>query len=130
MLNFEEFRSMDGEGNNIAHPEWGKAGMPLIRHMMPCAYEDGVQEPPQTGLPGPREISNAVVASPGQRLNAAGVSGFIWQWGQFIDHDIALTFPATPAEPMPIPVPIGDPFFDPAETGTCASSTGFGQWAV
>jgi hypothetical protein len=43
---------------------------------------------------------------------------FLWQWGQFIDHDMDLTEGAVPEEPFPIPVPAGDPWFDPFGTGT------------
>jgi len=42
----------------------------------------------------------------------------VWQWGQFIDHDIDLTGAADPVEQMDIPVPSGDPFFDPGGTGS------------
>lgn len=117
ILRFEEFRSVDGTGNNVAHPEWGSANTPLLRLLAPPCYADNIEQPPSTGLPGPREVSNAVVAAPGPRPNARGASNFLWQWGQFIDHDISRTFPGHPDEPMPIPVPQGDPWFDPTGTG-------------
>jgi len=41
----------------------------------------------------------------------------VWQWGQFLAHDLSLTVQAEPAEPMNIEVPRGDPFFDPAGEG-------------
>jgi hypothetical protein len=40
----------------------------------------------------------------------------LWQWGQFIDHDLDLS-PENPEEPMPIVVPTGDEIFDPSSTG-------------
>ena len=40
------------------------------------------------------------------------------EWGQFLDHDLDLTLIADPAEPFPIDVPTGDPWFDPTATGT------------
>ena len=40
----------------------------------------------------------------------------IYAWGQFIDHDLDLTGNATQA--FNIPVPTGDPSFDPNGTGT------------
>ena len=118
LLRFQEFRNLDGSGNNTANPEWGSAFTPLLRHLAAPAYEDNIQAPPSTGLPEPRSVSNSVVASPGPRANTRGASNFIWQWGQFIDHDVARTFPGQPDEPMPIAVPQWDPWFDPTGTGT------------
>jgi hypothetical protein len=71
----------------------------------------------------------AVSVQTGDVLNARGASDFLWQWGQFVDHDMTLsTLPvAVPhasqpnsyaPEPFPIPIPTGDPFFDPRATGT------------
>src|SRR5207302_6634310 len=40
-----------------------------------------------------------------------------YAWGQFVDHDLDLTG-TNPDEPLPIPIPQGDPFFDPQGTGT------------
>jgi peroxidase len=49
--------------------------------------------------------------------NQRGASDFIWQWGQFLDHDLDLTTTAQPAEPFNIEIPLGDPHFDPKSTG-------------
>src|SRR5690606_18016781 len=99
---------------------------------VPPAYDDGVSTSRGEGsLPSARAVSNAVSAQPGPMPNAKGASDFLWQWGQFLDHDIGLT-PANPAEPLPITVAPGDPVFaspigfsrsihDPA-TGTGAAN--------
>jgi len=113
------FRSIDGAGNNSANPLWGCSGTMFIR-MMPAAYADGISVPSGQGLPGPRAISNAVCAQSASRPNQEGYSDFLWQWGQFIDHDLTMTFSAEPLEAFPIPVPAGDPFFDPTGSGTVA----------
>lgn len=46
-----------------------------------------------------------------------GTTDYLWQWGQFLDHDIDLTDGVDPPEAEPIAVPAGDRFFDPAGTG-------------
>jgi hypothetical protein len=44
------------------------------------------------------------------------LSDWIYGWGQFIDHDLDLTSSGDVA--FDIPVPQGDPDFDPTGTGT------------
>lgn len=112
-----EFRTIDGSGNNGANPDWGRAGIPFLR-LTTVDYENGTDSPAGQHRPSPREISNLVVAQPGPIPNSAGASDFLWQWGQFIDHDLDEGPLASPAEPFDIEVPIGDPFFDPTDSGT------------
>nr|NIP92047.1 hypothetical protein [Akkermansiaceae bacterium] len=71
-------------------------------------------------LPGARHISNALSSHPRGVPSKAGLTSWTWQWGQFIDHDFGLSAspgPGEPRESFPIPVPPGDPDFDPANTG-------------
>jgi hypothetical protein len=110
------FRNIDGTGNNTGHPEWGSAGITLLR-MSLHAYEDGSGLPIKEGLPGARSVSNLVSAQAGDMPGAAGAANLLWQWGQFLDHDLALTLVADPPEPFDVPVPAGDAFFDPGATG-------------
>jgi hypothetical protein len=112
-----EFRTIDGSGNNGANPDWGSAGIPFLR-LTTVDYENGTDSPAGQHRPSGREISNLVVAQPALIPNSAGASDFLWQWGQFIDHDLDLAPIADPAEPFDIDVPLGDPFFDPFATGT------------
>ena len=115
------FRSIDGTGNNQAHPEWGSTGEALLR-VGPVRYADGISTPaPQGGVgrPGPRVISNTIVDAAGDNPDdERSLAAMIYAWGQFIDHDMDLTTNASPREPFNIPVPAGDPQFDPAGTGT------------
>ncbi len=113
----KEFRSIDGSGNNADHPDWGKAGTPLVRLSDP-AYEDGAGAPSGYDRPSPRLVSNLVAAQVDTRPSARRTSDYIWQWGQFIDHDLDLVPTLSPAEQFDIAVPLGDPFFDPSSTGT------------
>jgi len=123
-----DFRSFDGSGNNLLHPEWGSAGIQLIRRAA-AEYADGVSAPAGEDRPSPRAISNAINAAPepapGEEEddfgddNERNLTPFVYVWGQFIDHDLDLTPSAggADAEAFNVPVPSGDPFFDPAGTG-------------
>jgi peroxidase len=111
-----DIRSIDGSGNNLAHPEWGRARTPMLRRTA-VAYADGADSPAGEDRESARAISNAVAAADRPRPNARGASDILWQWGQFLDHDLDLTLTTT-AEPFAIEVPLGDPQFDPAATGT------------
>lgn len=112
-----EFRTIDAYGNNPYYPELGTPHVPLRRLTNP-AYADGRDEPSGRYRPNPRAISNAVHDQGDTSIpNSAGISDIFWAWGQFVDHDIGLTEPEAPFEPFDIPVPAGDPYFDPNNTG-------------
>ncbi|OYP36157.1 hypothetical protein CGZ80_10220 [Rhodopirellula sp. MGV] len=113
-----EIQSFDGSGNNLDHPEWGTAGSEFSRQVEPD-YADGVSTPSGDDRVSAREISNLVFDQDESIESSRGLSGFIWQFGQFIDHDIDLTQNADPAsgEAFDIEVPAGDPHFDPLGTG-------------
>jgi hypothetical protein len=105
-----EIRSIDGSGNNIAHPGVNASGAQFVR-IAPNDYEDGVAEMRATGLssaplPNPRTVSNVVVAQSGDMPNRFGTSDWIWQWGQFIDHDLTLSDGI--ADPADMMLPPGD----------------------
>ena len=112
-----EFRSIDGSGNNPIDPLRGSAGVALLRHTT-IGYGDGSGTPGGADQMSPREISNLGCAQTELIPNAENTSDFLWQWGQFVDHDIDLTPSMSPAEPFDISVPLGDPYFDPEGTGT------------
>jgi hypothetical protein len=112
----DEVRTYDGWGNNLANPTWGAANTQLLRNT-PVDYGDGMASPAGADRPSARAISNAVLAQSGSILSSRHLSAFVFQWGQFLDHDLDLSGAASPAEFFPIPVPAGDPFFDPLNTG-------------
>lgn len=109
--------AIDGFDNNLDHPEWGAAEELLLRTTT-TEYANGQWTPAGEGRISPREISNLVVAQTESIPNDRFLTDFVWIWGQFLDHDIDLTEGAEPAEPFPIDVPAGDPYFDPFWTGT------------
>ena len=110
------YRSIDGSGNNLDDPDMGKAHIQLLRQV-PAAYGDGIQSLAGDNRPSARAVSNAVVAQSELIPNTENASDFIWQWGQFLDHDLDLTDGIDPPEPANIAVPAGDVFFDPQGTG-------------
>ena len=111
------YRNIDGSLNNTRHPEMNEADTPLLR-ITSHAYGDGYSSMAGGDRPGPREISNAVLAQGDQKVFAAtGASDVLWQWGQFLDHDLDLTEGDPRLETAPIQIPKGDAFFDPFETG-------------
>lgn len=111
-----QFRLIDGSGNNLSNPDWGQAGTALSRLTTP-AYADGLSVPRgglnPSSLPSPRAISNTIAAQSGSITNGVHATDWVWQWGQFLDHDLDLTPPASPAQPFNIPVPASDLFFPP-----------------
>lgn len=111
-----ENRTIDGSNNNLATPQMGAAGVTLDRISDP-AYADGLATPSGASRPNARAISNAVAAQTANLINTFRTTDFLWQWGQFLDHDIDLTDGVDPAEPANIMVPPGDIWFDPAGRG-------------
>jgi peroxidase len=67
--------------------------------------------------PSARAISNALSAQESSIVNDRDLADLVYVWGQFLDHDIDLTESGT-SESLPISVPAGDTWFDPASTGT------------
>ncbi len=80
-------RTIDGTKNNPRNTEWGSTGEPLLR-LTTADYADGQSEPAGADRVSPREISNLVFDQTASFLNERGLSDLVWQWGQFLDHDI------------------------------------------
>ncbi len=115
-VDFERYRTYDGSMNNLTHQNWGKAGSKLWR-MSPQAYDDNRSVPSRSTYMSARAVSNIFSAQDGDEPNARQLRNMVWQWGQFLDHDLDHTDSHVPPEAMPIPVPVGDPYFDPFVTG-------------
>lgn len=113
-----EIRSYDGTSNNEANPTWG-ATFEHLQRIGDAKYSDGVSSLAGAARNSARTISNLVSAqTDGESIpNTFGTTDFLWQWGQFIDHDIDLT-DGSADESSNISVPSGDAFFDPTSTGT------------
>jgi len=112
-----EDRTIDGRLNNLGVIDMNASGTPLKRAMS-AHYSDDGQQMYDPAMPGARTVSNTVSAQAGSQVNRLGASDFLWQWGQFLDHDIDLTDGIDPPEHVNIAIPQGDTFFDPNGTGT------------
>lgn len=107
----QDIRSYDGHGNNLANPEWGKAGEQLKR-VTEISYSDYIAAPGGTSRMNPRAISNVMFAQDEVISDALNLSDYTWVFGQFIDHDISLT-ESSGFEPAFVTVPEGDKHFTP-----------------
>ncbi len=112
-----EVRTMDGSGNNKQSPLAG-ASFQQLQRMMGYDYADDISKMAGPLRKSAREISNIVATQNGSMPNEFGTSDYLWQWGQFLDHDISLS-DEVPSDDrsFDIAVPMGDPWFDPAGTG-------------
>lgn len=105
MVDINDIRTINGtnnqideEGNSLGlERDNGNTGAPLVRLFTP-AYEDGINEPRGGGLgesestlPNPRDISNAIAPQGNVTGNPLNASDWLWQWGQFLDHDLGLS---------------------------------------
>ncbi len=96
-------RTIDGSGNNLEHPTWGKSGETLLRLTTP-AYA-GRNGPSGSNRPCPKKISDIVCAQSESLENSKGLSDYMWAWGQFLDHEMDLSPEAEPREAFPIMLP-------------------------
>ncbi|XP_064601255.1 thyroid peroxidase-like [Liolophura sinensis] len=95
------YRTVDGTCNNLAHPLWGSAYIPLARDL-PAFYGRGIVHglprhdlPRQTGrnnvpLPNARLVSNIVHAS-SSSIRETSVTMMYTNFGQALSHDLTDT---------------------------------------
>ena len=129
-------RTLDGSGNNLANPQWGAINTPLLREASGAHYTDGIWAPNGDSRPSARVISNALQAEASvPTLDPRGLTTLASMWGQFVTHDMDLRVDKLPLENFYVPVPMGDPQFDPFQLGNqniifyrseCAAGTGTG----
>ncbi|MCA9322998.1 MAG: peroxidase family protein, partial [Planctomycetes bacterium] len=122
-----EFRSIDGLGNNPHEPALGASETEMVR-LFPADYGDGLDTPAGSNRPSPRFISNQVSAQTEDRPNRVQATDFVWQWGQFLDHDLDETPIGSPTEAIDILVPAGDLYFDPLSLGTVTIPMDRSSW--
>ncbi|WP_448207301.1 peroxidase family protein [Azospirillum sp. sgz302134] len=101
-----EFRTIDGSKNSRSEPGLNTPGSALARSM-DARFDDGVSVP--VDGPNPRMISNMVVGQGDAAVaNREGLSGMMYAWGQFIDHDLDL-MASDGKTKFGVTVPKGDP---------------------
>jgi hypothetical protein len=105
-----EFATLDGFGNNIDHPSWGAADQQLLRKKDVSAYNDGTASLARGLNTNPREISNVICEETGTPVLDSVLTDTTWAWGQFLDHEIDITFEqeGVEAEKVPISIPSND----------------------
>ena len=117
---FYRVRRIDGKCNNLRNQNWGASAIGMRRLAEPDYGQPGnsgdLHSPRKVGKfwyllfvaslgcgkltstaqvnVGPREVSNAMHATPGESGSKSGRKEFthmVMQFGQFLDHDITLT---------------------------------------
>merc|ERR1711936_169592 len=88
------FRTMDGTCNNLRQPNYGRAGTPFQRILLPEYAKGSVDLPRKRNgdgreLPSARALSNRL--ADGRNLGDSENTLLVMQMGQFIDHDITHT---------------------------------------
>ncbi len=112
-----EVRSINGTGNHLNDPTMGSAGTMFMRDVA-ADYVDGVSLPPGGDRLSAREISNIMAVQTEPIPSRRRLSDLVWQWGQFLDHDITLVMESKSVDhAFNIAVPMGDEYFDPTLTG-------------
>jgi hypothetical protein len=100
-----EVQSLDGAGNNIAHPTQGQAGTPYPR-VGAARFADGRSQP--VSGPNSRLVSNRIFNDVHQNVfSEHRASQWAWAWGQFLDHTLGLA--ASGTESANIPFNASDP---------------------
>ena len=134
-----DVRTYDGSGNNLNNDLWGAAATAMPR-VAPAHYAgDGSGDtfyggPNSNTLPpNPREISNHLYDTGGDfYANSRRLSNMVWQWGQFLDHDITQVHSSeyqedwapiytSPSDEMSPFIPFQRTAYDPS-TGTSSSN--------
>ncbi|MEU9558701.1 peroxidase family protein [Streptomyces fumanus] len=100
-------QSLDGRGNNVLRPDWGRAGTKYSR-VTGARYADGRSTP--VGGPNARTVSNRVFNDEFVDDNGFGfsvnifseqqLSQWAWVWGQFIDHEFGLRSGVLSSDPQ------------------------------
>ncbi|KAM9807754.1 dual oxidase 1 [Neosynchiropus ocellatus] len=124
-----EVPRFDGWYNSLGYPRRGSVGSRLLR-FVPAQYQDGVyqalQEP---ALPNPRKLSRLLTRGPSGLPSARNQTVISLFFGYHVVFEVSNSrTPGCPPEFLNIPVPKGDPVFDPSHTGKVLLPFQRGPW--
>lgn len=124
-----EVTRFDGWYNSLGYPRRGAVGSHLMR-LVPAYYWDGVYQPVQEPLlPNPRKLSRLLAEGPSGLPSARNQTVLSLFFGYHVAFEMFDSrTPGCPPEFMNIPVPKGDPVFDPTSTGTVLLPFQRGPW--
>ncbi|XP_037624041.1 dual oxidase 1 [Sebastes umbrosus] len=124
-----EVPRFDGWYNSLGYPRRGAVGSHLVR-LVPAHYWDGVYQPVQEPLlPNPRSLSSLLAGGPSGLPSARNQTVLSVFFGYHVSFEIFDSrTPGCPPEFMNIPVPKGDPVFDPTATGEVLLPFQRGPW--
>ncbi|XP_062276975.1 dual oxidase 1 [Scomber scombrus] len=124
-----EVPRFDGWYNSLGYPRRGAVGSHLTR-LVPAHYWDGVYQPLREPLlPNPRRLSRLLSRGPSGLPSTRNQTVLSLFFGYHVAFEILDSrTPGCPPEFMNIPVPKGDPIFDPTATGKVLLPFQRGPW--
>lgn len=124
-----EVPRFDGWYNSLGNPKRGAVGSNLVR-LVPARYWDGVYQPlHEPLLPNPRRLSTLLSRGPSGLPSTRNQTVLSLFFGYHVTFEIFDSrTPGCPPEFMNIPVPKGDPIFDPTATGNVLLPFQRGPW--
>ncbi|XP_068459769.1 dual oxidase 1 isoform X4 [Clinocottus analis] len=124
-----EVPRFDGWYNSLGYPKRGAVGSHLVR-LVPAHYWDGVYQPVQEPLrPNPRRLSNLLARGPSGLPSTRNQTVLSLFFGYHVSFEMFDSrTPGCPPEFMNIPVPKGDPYFDPTASGQVLLPFQRGPW--
>ncbi|KAL6106580.1 duox2 [Pungitius sinensis] len=122
-----EVPRFDGWYNSLGYPRRGAVGSRLVR-LVPAHYWDGVYQPDREP-PNPRTLSRLLAGGPSGLPSTRNQTVLSLFFGYHVSFEMLDSrTPGCPPEFMNIPVPKGDPVFDPSSTGKVLLPFQRGPW--
>ncbi|KAK9516542.1 hypothetical protein VZT92_024464 [Zoarces viviparus] len=122
-----EVPRFDGWYNSLGYPRRGAVSSRLVR-LVPAHYWDGVYQPVQES-PNPRRLSRLLAGGPSGLPSTRNQTVLSLFFGYHVSFEMFDSrSPGCPPEFMNIPVPKGDPVFDPTATGKVLLPFQRGPW--